>query len=183
MFEHFWKNKISKLFFLVEGSAPHQEAARVCEFFLGLMDSSRNRFKFTWNIWNRFNREKIKFFPIFMFQVMVIFRLFCYQNCQFSLNFHDNSKSKNRKNRIFWWGASSPTKKHPVAEYFLRIGGPYSEQVSVNGIFRKATLSLLTTVEYKIDHNWKSESRTQKKLKNTKNPICPGPNCPSTELS
>ena len=29
---------------------------------------------------------------------MVIFRLFCSENCKFSMNFHDNLKNKNRKN-------------------------------------------------------------------------------------
>ena len=42
--------------------------------------------------------RKIKF-QIFIFLFMVIFRHFCSKNCQFSMNFHDNLRNRNRKNR------------------------------------------------------------------------------------
>ena len=53
--------------------------------------------KFTWKIRNRLNREKNKYFQIFIFRVVVIFRHFCFKNCKFSMNFHDNSKNKSGK--------------------------------------------------------------------------------------
>ena len=57
--------------------------------------------KYAWNIRNRLNRKKkiCSVFSIFIFRVMVIFRHFCSKNCQFSMNFHDNYKNKERKNR------------------------------------------------------------------------------------
>ena len=50
-------------------------------------------------MWNVLNQKKILFqiFPIFIFWVIVIFSHFCSKNCQFSMNFHDNSKNSDRK--------------------------------------------------------------------------------------
>ena len=41
---------------------------------------------------------KSQILPILIFRDMVTFRNFCFKNCQFSINFHDNSKNENRKN-------------------------------------------------------------------------------------
>ena len=46
--------------------------------------------------WIGWIERKIKF-QTFIFRVMVIFRDFCFKNCQLSMNFHDNSRNRNHK--------------------------------------------------------------------------------------
>ena len=49
--------------------------------------------KFTWKMWNR-KKNQISDIPYFYFST---YGHFCSKNCQFSMNFHNNSKNRNRK--------------------------------------------------------------------------------------
>ena len=81
---------------------------------------------------------------------------------------------------FYWWGTSPPSnpppKQRPRISHALGLI-PWSEQVSVNGIFPKATLrcfpakctslrSLLRNVKYKKDNNSKIQNRIRKTHEN-----------------
>ena len=73
---------------------------------------------------------------------MVIFRHFCSKNCQFSMNFHDNSRNRNRKSRkIVYSFVSAHCASFMKVRSKLR-GGFWSYCISFVGTEPKYLLSI-----------------------------------------